>query len=217
MLLITTATQIEMQPVLQTLADYPGWLPLVTGVGLLETAVVLGGFLAGGSGAAVLKVINFGVAGAYPESGLRLLDIALAEVEIIADLGVCFGDDIQPLSGIEVNSRMEMDESFLERAGAALRRAAITYRQGPFATVNSVSGTAGRGGALYRRWQVICENMEGAATARVCKSFALPCLELRAVSNMVEDRDTSRWRLAEAARRGAEALRAILDQGALYD
>ncbi len=213
MLLITTATEIEMQPVLQTLADYRGWLPLVTGVGLLETAVALGNFLADGPGAAVLKVINFGVAGAYPESGLDILDIALAEVEIVADLGVCLGDDILPLSGIEVNNYMEMDKVFLQRAGEALRRAAITFRQGPFATVNSVSGTAGRGAALRRRWPVICENMEGAAAARVCKDFALPCLELRAVSNMVEDRDTSHWRLAEAARRGAEALRAILAQG----
>lgn len=213
MLLITAATEIEMQPVRQTLADYRGWLPLVTGVGILETAVVLADFLAGGPGAAVLKVINVGVAGAYSGSGLGLLDIALAEEEIVADLGVCCGDDIQPLNGIEVNSHMEMDKIFLERAGDALRRAAIIFRQGPFATVNSVSGTAERGAALRRRWRVICENMEGAATARVCRGFGIPCLELRAVSNMVEDRDTSRWRLNEAARRGAEALRAILEHG----
>ncbi len=213
MLLITAATEIEMQPVRQTLADYRGWLPLVTGVGILETAVVLADFLAGGPGAAVLKVINVGVAGAYSGSGLGLLDIALAEEEIVADLGVCCGDDIQLLNGIEVNSHMEMDKIFLERAGDALRRAAIIFRQGPFATVNSVSGTAGRGAALRRRWRVICENMEGAATARVCRGFGIPCLELRAVSNMVEDRDTSRWRLNEAARRGAEALRAILEHG----
>ncbi len=217
MLLITTATQLEMQPVQQTLADYRGWLPLVTGVGALETAVVLADFLAGGQGAAVLKVINFGVAGAYPESGLNILDIALAEAEIVADLGVCYGDEIQPLSGIEVNNHMEMDKIFLERAGAALRRAAISFRQGPFATVNSVSGTAGRGAALRRRRPFICENMEGAAAARVCEGFGLPCLELRAVSNMVEDRDTSHWRLAEAARRGAEALGAIWDQGGFDD
>ncbi|HFQ82213.1 MAG TPA: futalosine hydrolase [Desulfobacterales bacterium] len=217
MLLITTATELEMEPVRQALADYRGWLPLVTGVGILETAVVLADFLAGGPGTAVIKVINVGVAGAYPESGLRILDIALAEVEIVADLGVCCGDDIQPLAGIEVNSHMEMNKAFLEWAGTALRRAAINFKQGPFATVNSVSGTAARGAALRRRCQVICENMEGAATARVCESFGLPCLELRAVSNMVEDRDTSRWRLDEAARRGAKALRAILEQGAVYD
>ncbi len=213
MLLITAATEMEIQPVRQTLVDYRGWQPLITGVGLLETAVVLGNFLAGGPGAAVLKVINFGVAGAYPESGLNILDIALAEVEIVADMGVCLGDDIQPLNGIEVNNYMEMDKVFLRSAAEALRRAAITFRQGPFATVNSVSGTVGRGAALRRRWPVICENMEGAATARVCKSFGIPCLELRAVSNMVEDRDTARWRLNDAARRGAEALRAVLAHG----
>ncbi len=213
MLLITAATEMEMQPVRQLLTDYRGWQPLITGVGLLETAVVLGNCLAGGPGAAVLKVINFGVAGAYQESGLNMLDIALAEVEIVADMGVCLGDDIQPLNGIEVNNYMEMDKVFLQSAAEALRRAAIIFHQGPFATVNSVSGTAGRGAALRRRWRLICENMEGAATARVCKDFGIPCLELRAVSNMVEDRDTSRWRLNDAARRGAEALRAILAHG----
>ena len=40
--------------------------------------------------------------------------------------------------------------------------------------------------------------MEGAAVAMVCQSLDIPCAELRCISNMVDDRDTSKWQLVEA-------------------
>jgi len=73
-----------------------------------------------------------------------------------------------------------------------------------------VSGTLRRGEALRLRYQAICENMEGAAVARVAQAFQLPCLEMRVVSNMVEDRDLSRWQLAAAIDRAAAALAILL-------
>jgi len=60
---------------------------------------------------------------------------------------------------------------------------------------------------LYRG---LCENMEGAAVARVCREFGLPCLELRCVSNLVEDRDRSRWRLRDACAMAAEAAALVV-------
>jgi futalosine hydrolase len=40
--------------------------------------------------------------------------------------------------------------------------------------------------------------MEGAAVAMVCNTFKVPCVELRCISNMVEDRDTANWMLEDA-------------------
>jgi futalosine hydrolase len=47
--------------------------------------------------------------------------------------------------------------------------------------------------------------MEGASVARVCSEYSLPLLELRCISNLVEDRDLSRWRLREACEKAAQA------------
>ena len=49
--------------------------------------------------------------------------------------------------------------------------------------------------------------MEGAAAAHVCAMHDVPFLEVRGVSNLVEDRDRAAWRIAEAAD-AAQARRA---------
>jgi len=206
MLLIAVATELEMSPVRRVLAAYKDWLPLVTGVGCLETAAVLGDFLRDPHGAAITEVLNFGVTGAFLETGVGLLDICLAESEMVADLGICLADAVRPLAGLAGSCALPLDTVLLRQAKSALTKAEMPCHTGNFATVNSVSGTAARGNFLRDRFGVICENMEGAAVARICRDFSLPCLELRCVSNMVEDRDPGRWQLAEAIAKGAEAL-----------
>ena len=67
-----------------------------------------------------------------------------------------------------------------------------------FVTVNCCTGTKKRGEFLRRKYGAGCENMEGAAVAMVCQNFNIPCVELRCISNMVDDRDTTKWRLSEA-------------------
>jgi futalosine hydrolase len=52
--------------------------------------------------------------------------------------------------------------------------------------------------------------MEGAALAHVCALYGVPFLELRAVSNTVEDRDLSTWRIREAAEAAQRAVRALV-------
>ena len=57
---------------------------------------------------------------------------------------------------------------------------------------NRCSGLAVRGNELAARFNAICENMEGAAAAQVCTLYEVPFLELRGISNLVEDRNTAR-------------------------
>jgi nucleoside phosphorylase len=52
--------------------------------------------------------------------------------------------------------------------------------------------------------------MEGCAVARVCAEFAVPCLEVRCVSNM-EDRNLANWQLAAAARKCGEVVSLLVD------
>ena len=84
-------------------------------------------------------------------------------------------------------------------------------RTGPFVTVSCCSGTAALGTAMAERFPgALCEGMEGAALAHVAAIYQVPLLELRAVSNLVEDRDMSRWRIREAAETAQQAVRIVV-------
>ena len=70
---------------------------------------------------------------------------------------------------------------------------------GPFLTLSTVTGVRARGDELHRRFGALCESMEGAAAAHVCALHDVPFLEVRGVSNLVEDRNRTTWKIAEAA------------------
>ena len=78
---------------------------------------------------------------------------------------------------------------------------------GPFLTVSTCSGTDAQAKELLSRFPGICENMEGAAMAQVALIYGVPLLEVRGISNMVEERDLSRWDIRGAV---GEAQRFLL-------
>ncbi|MFZ5775500.1 MAG: futalosine hydrolase [Thermodesulfobacteriota bacterium] len=210
MILLVAATDPEAAPLLQ---ECPGQEVLVSGVGVMETALRLTRRLAEGPGPVEL-VINFGIGGAFPGSGAGLLDVCLAEREVLADLGICRGEAVEPLPmAITGPLTYPLSIPHVDRAAVLLARRKISCHCGVFVTVSSVSATTRRGELLRQTHNGLCENMEGAAVARVCQAFGIPCLEVRAISNMVEERDPEAWRIASAIRRCAEALAFLLADG----
>lgn len=208
MLLVTAATDMEMDAFARCCPPSSDYTTLVTGVGQVETAVRLTAFLAGAPRLPV-AVVNFGVAGAYvfdDREGAGLLDICLAEREVLADFGLCFDEEIQSLRGqsFTVIDTFDVDEGLRHRAEIVLGAAAIPFRRGVFATVNCVSSTRRRGAMVAGPHQALCENMEGAAAARACMHYELPMLELRCISNLVEDRQQQKWQLRQACARCGE-------------
>lgn len=148
-------------------------------------------------------LINTGCAGAYGGSGLAVGDLALASAEIFGDEGVLTPAGWEPLDIIgipvlECKGKRYFNEFPLSmlasekavRLGAAL---GLPIRRGRFVTVSTCSGTAARGEELASRFGAICENMEGAAAAQVALMYGADCLEVRGISNLVEDRALSRW------------------------
>ncbi len=211
MFLLTAATDFECDCARKILATHKDIAFLTTGVGPVETAFSLTDFLSRHS--EVSAVIHFGVAGAFVNTDISLLDICLATGEVLADLGICFPDRIDPLSGKALNIKREFDlqNSLLGRAQEILEQEKQPFHTGTFVTVNCVSGTTSRGNFLQQTHQAICENMEGAAVARVCRGFGLDCLEIRAISNMVEDRDTSKWQLKQACEKAGQAVGQVVN------
>ncbi|MCK5069525.1 MAG: hypothetical protein KAR01_03255, partial [Desulfocapsa sp.] len=86
----------------------------------------------------------------------------------------------------------------------------LKIRRGNFVTVCGVSATVSRGAMLMRQYDGLCENMEGAAVARVCEEYNLPLLEMRTISNFVEERDLTRWKLHEACDEAGKAAAILL-------
>lgn len=155
-------------------------------------------------------IISTGCAGAYPGYGLKIGDLAVATTEVFADEGVVTPEGWQSLEHIGIpllerkGTRYFNEIPLSPAANAAAAEIAeqigiAPIAAGRFLTVASCSGTNARGTELKARFGGICENMEGAAVALMATRYDIECLELRGISNYVEDRDRTRWDLSLAA------------------
>ena len=166
-------------------------------------------------------VINTGCAGAYPEAGLKTGDLAIAVSELFGDEGVitpegwkgfdCIGIPVLELKGERYYNEIPLSFSATEKAVQLALALDIPLRRGRFLTVSTCSGTALRGRELYDRFAPVCESMEGAAVALVSLQHGIDCIELRGISNMVEDRDLSRWNITLAAEQSQRFLLKYLE------
>ena len=166
-------------------------------------------------------VINFGIGGAYPASGLMPGDIAVATKEVYADEGVLLEDGLNLLefigvpllktAGRKYYNEFPLDTRLGKKMLKVARSAGMKASAGIFATVSACSGTKQRAAELSARFGAICENMEGAAVAHVCMLYGVPCIEIRGISNIVEARDTSKWDIPLASRNCQKAVIGFLD------
>ena len=84
--------------------------------------------------------------------------------------------------------------------------------KGPFVTVSTCTGTTSRAMEIAARTGGICENMEGAAVALACRQLTVPLLEIRGISNLVEDRDTGHWDLVAGMTVAQEAVICLIEK-----
>ncbi len=206
MILAVAATEFEMNAYLQAGGeDFSRGF--VCGVGILESCLTLTRYLEKHCDD-ISAVVNFGVAGAYIADTLELpamLDICIAQREVFGDLGICYPRRLDELGDeLALKKTFSLDESLTAKALQVLKKDNVNVIAGNFVTVSCVSGTADRGEIFRRKYDGLCENMEGAAIARVCLDYSLPCMEIRCISNYVEDRDPTRWRLEEACEKAGE-------------
>jgi futalosine hydrolase len=78
-------------------------------------------------------------------------------------------------------------------------------------TVNRVLGNQSTIDKTLQHFDVSIESMEGAAVYYVSRMYHLNCLQLRAVSNYVENRDRSSWKIEEALANLAEGTLKFLE------
>ncbi|MBA4373264.1 MAG: futalosine hydrolase [Thermodesulfovibrio sp.] len=171
-------------------------------------------------------VINFGIGGAYPSSGLAVGDVAIATKEIYADEGVWLKEGLQTLETTDIplvrTGRRRYYNEFplinrqtkkfvsLNLLASWEQDIGASIRTGPFATVSACTGTNKRAEEIEKRFGVICENMEGAAVAHICALYGISLIEVRGISNIVEERNRASWNIAGAAENCQDVVMELL-------
>ena len=169
-------------------------------------------------------LLLFGCGGAYLGAELTLGDLALASGEIFGDEGVATPEGFRDLAETRLAMRRTpepfynnwpVDNALHDWAKPLLQAHAtdnkIKLRSGPFVTVSTCTGSTVVATEIEQRTKGLCENMEGAAVALACQQLSTPLLEVRGISNLVEDRDTSRWDLSAGMAAAQKAILKLLE------
>ncbi|MGE3877461.1 MAG: futalosine hydrolase [Planctomycetota bacterium] len=192
-------------------AERIGRTVLLLGVGKAAAAASVSARLARHSAAAV---VLFGVAGSYPlashagrDRALAVGDLALVGASTFADEGVATPTGFLGLAEIGIGGAVEFehDASWLAAAATILGPLPVVRA----ATVSTCSGTDELARERAERSRAGIETMESAAVALACRRFAVPLLELRAVSNRTGDRRRAGFEIALACAKVADAVEAL--------
>jgi futalosine hydrolase len=176
---------------------------LVTGVGMVATAAHCAQALARRH---FDVAYNFGVCGAFDRS-LAPGTVVHVISDRVSELGA--EDDTRFVSLHELGLAPDDGGLVNETPPANPALGALPAVHG--ITVNTVHGHEGSIAAVVDRLAPQVESMEGAAFAYACRISGVPYAQVRAVSNIVERRNRSAWRLDLAVRNLNDAAIRILD------
>ncbi|MFN2322683.1 MAG: futalosine hydrolase [Trueperaceae bacterium] len=185
------------------------------GLGKANTAAGLAIAIAELRPAAVLQV---GIGGAYVGSFLSVGMAMLATEDVQLDLGLrrpegwadwgALGFPLRPRSpdvlvadaGDRGSAPVRVVAVPTDRALTDAIAAATGLPQGRFATLDAVTHDVHLGTAMQAAFDVSVESMEGAAAAQTALALGIAFAEVRAVSNVVGERDKANWNLRGAVR-----------------
>ena len=162
-------------------------------------------------------IVIYGIGGAYPSSSAKIGNVVIAKEEIAGDEGVLTLDGFKDTEYIGI-PLLKTPQSVIYNTIPA-RKSLVTQALqaltenmkgdvhiGAFVTLSTCTGTTVRARELEKRYHGICENMEGAAVAQVAELHDIPWIEVRGISNIVEDRDLKKWDIPTAALAAQQAV-----------
>lgn len=162
-------------------------------------------------------LVLFGVGGAYSDAAVG--DVVVAKSENYAEEGVIIGEGWKPMDftgfallkkETEYFNTFPMDRKLMQLAIKASKDVSLHAVCGNFITVSQCSGTSVSGEIMQKRFNGLCENMEGAAVAHICAIYGIPMVEIRGISNMIGDRDLKKWNVPLAASNCNKAVSEIV-------
>jgi futalosine hydrolase len=193
-ILIVAATYEELAPTFAhfgwlkaSFIEHPSFDVLITGVGMTATAFALGQHL----NDSYSLVVNVGIAGSF--------DRAIA----IGTLVNCIEDRFSELGAEDGDSFLTIDELGF---GKSIYTSNFTSENKLIEdllavksiTVNAVHGNTVRIEQTLDRLAVKTESMEGAAVFYACERMNIPVLQIRSISNYIEQRNKNQWKIGLA-------------------
>jgi len=194
-ILIIAATELELSDIRPHLSRIPKNVSLnykVTNIGCLQTCYHLFDSLIKNKYHFVLQI---GIAGSLDEN-IPIGSICQVISEQLGDLG---SEDANGalIDALELGLMNNTDFPFTN--GTIVNEFTLPIKElYPVAgcTVNKTSGNTQNINRFKRKYpDCQIENMEGAAIFYVCKNMNIPFMEIRSISNMVEERNKDNWNI----------------------
>ncbi len=190
-LLVCAATPMELRAFAPSLSDEDlrGGVVrqgdarlLVTGVGIPSALVTL---LQTCLREKPARILNIGIAGAYPGSGLAIGDVVLGKSEVYGDLGM----ELPDAPGFQPLRETPWGGFYSKLFALAADPQFAGGRVAAGCTVNTCTGTDETGRRRERLFDAAFETMEGAAVAQVGQALSIAVCEIRSISNIAAHRD----------------------------
>lgn len=162
---------------------------LITGVGMTATAFALGSTL----NPSYSLVLNLGIAGTY-QRDIALGTLVQVTQDIFSELGA------ESPSGFLTIETLGFGKSRFQEINNSEQHFQTNLKQVNGITVNRVHGTKESIKSTRERLNPDTESMEGAAVFYACEQTGTPCLQIRSISNYVEERDTASWEIGKSIR-----------------
>lgn len=190
-ILVVAATEMEIAPFL---AQHISVDHLITGVGVpacmyrLQKKVQQKKYDC---------IIQAGIAGSFTQN-IALGETVLVERDCFADLGIFENNKLISLfdAGFVNKNEMPYKNGWLVNETGLLNHFSLPKLTA--VTVNMVTEQKMLIDEYRKLYEPAIETMEGAALHYTCLMENIPFLQLRTISNMVGERDKSKWKILEA-------------------
>lgn len=190
-LLIVAATELEIAPFLT--ANHKADV-LITGVGIPATIFNLNQKL---SQAKYDLVIQAGIAGTFKEPFEKTTVFAI-ESDIFADIGVDEKGNFKTLFelGFMDENEFPYKSGWLKNEQELIKKLNLPLVKA--ITVHRITDDKSYLKKLFEKFSADIESMEGAAFHYVCLLRKVNFVQIRSISNIVGERDKTKWKMKEA-------------------
>ncbi|NQU54323.1 MAG: futalosine hydrolase [Bacteroidetes bacterium] len=178
---------------------------LITGIGTTFTTFHLTDTLKENS---YKLVLNVGIAGSLTRA-LEIGEIVNVISEEFADLGIEVKDEFLTLfeTGFMDSNEFPFEQGIIK---ASNNNGLLKFKKVRGITTNKSHGRDSSIAEIHQKFSAHIESMEGAAAFYVCNWLGVSCCQIRAISNYVEPRDSSKWNIPLALENLKESILGVL-------
>lgn len=160
---------------------------LITGVGMTATAFALGQHLNTSYG----LVLNIGIAGSFDKT-IALGSLVNITSDTFSELGAEDGENFISINDLGFGKSGYVSNFISEND--LIKNLPIVNG----ITVNKVHGNIKNINLTLEKFKVKTESMEGAAVFYACEQMSIPALQIRSISNYIEQRNKEQWKIGLA-------------------